>query len=33
MRAATLLRELERKNATKPDTLKQLQERFKALKP
>jgi hypothetical protein len=33
IRAATLLRELERKNATKPDTLKHLQERFKALKP
>lgn len=33
IRAATLLRELERKNATKPEALKHLQERFKALKP
>lgn len=32
MRAATLLRELERKNATKPEALKHLQGRFKALK-
>jgi hypothetical protein len=33
MRAATLLRELERKNATKPEALQHLQERFKSLKP
>ncbi len=33
MRASTLRRELERKNATKPEALKHLQERFKSLKP
>lgn len=33
MRAATLLRELERKNATNKQALQHLQERFKTLKP
>jgi hypothetical protein len=33
MRAATLLRELERKNVTKPKALQHLQERFKSLQP
>ena len=32
MRAATLLRELERKSAANKDALKKLQVRFKALK-
>lgn len=32
MRAATVLRELMRKNADNPEALKKLQVRFKALK-